>query len=93
MTTNLFVLGERADFVLRADQPISSYYMRVVPADGCEKVTEASAIIKYDGAENIVPVVVPKDLKESNTRTPEHTEVRTDIKYFYFNDFLFFCNF
>lgn len=41
-------------------------------------MTEASAIIKYDGAENIVPVVVPKDAqtnKESNTRTPEHTEV------------------
>jgi hypothetical protein len=48
---SLFLAGERADFVLTADQPVSAYWLHAIPAEDCNSsVIKGAAILRYEGA-------------------------------------------
>lgn len=42
--------GERVDFVITADQEVSSYKIKVSTVESCAEVVSGEAILKYDGA-------------------------------------------
>jgi hypothetical protein len=47
----VFLAGERADFVLTADQPVSAYWLHVIAAEDCNSSTvKGAAILRYEGA-------------------------------------------
>lgn len=50
-------VGERYDVIINANQPIDSYWLHVVPQDGCSKnsVANALAIFSYVGAQSPIP--------------------------------------
>ncbi|KAJ9592226.1 hypothetical protein L9F63_001227, partial [Diploptera punctata] len=50
--------GERVDFVLTADQPVSNYWLQVSTAEDCDSsVIKGSAILRYEGARDSEPVL------------------------------------
>jgi hypothetical protein len=57
----VFLPGERADFVLTADQPVANYWLHVNTAEGCDTSTlEGAAILRYDGAHESSEPFAPK---------------------------------
>jgi hypothetical protein len=47
----VFLSGERADFVLTADQAVSAYWLHVSAAEDCSSLPiNGSAILRYEGA-------------------------------------------
>jgi hypothetical protein len=55
---SVFLAGERADFVLTADQPVSAYWLHVVAAEDCNSsAIKGAAILRYEGApEGLDPI-------------------------------------
>ncbi|PSN32868.1 hypothetical protein C0J52_23401 [Blattella germanica] len=56
---NPIVPRERADFVLTADQPVASYWLRVSTAEDCDSsVIKGTAILRYEGAD-VTEAILP----------------------------------
>ncbi|XP_023707484.1 laccase-4 isoform X2 [Cryptotermes secundus] len=51
ITSVVMAAGERTDFVLTADQPVSNYWLHVSAAEDCDSSTvRGAAILRYEGA-------------------------------------------
>jgi len=56
-----FLTGERADFVLTADQPVANYWLNVNTAEDCDtSLIEGAAILRYEGAPESSEPFAPK---------------------------------
>ena len=53
--------GQRYDVIINASQPVGNYWMRAFPDEVCQSRsnTNATAIIRYDGAPNVAPTTTP----------------------------------
>lgn len=57
----MFLTGERADFVLTADQPVANYWLHVNTAEDCGTSTiEGAAVLRYEGAPESSEPFAPK---------------------------------
>ncbi|XP_067008292.2 uncharacterized protein [Anabrus simplex] len=62
--------GERADFVLHANQPVAAYWLRIATSEGCgSTVLHGAAVVRYKGAESSVPQEsVEENLVDKHTK-------------------------
>ncbi len=55
-----FCIGERYDFLVRANRPVANYWMKVIGLGDClETENVIHAILRYDGAPDADPETDP----------------------------------